>query len=71
MKEILRNVKIGKIEPKAMTPMASAFVPASDGPLELDQDDQRFSQGLIGILKWVIEIERVDDLRCIDIVYGS
>jgi hypothetical protein len=66
MKEKIMSGGKWKLPSKAMTPTTSAFVPASDGPLELDQDDQRFFQELIGILKWAIEIERVDDLRCTD-----
>jgi hypothetical protein len=43
--------------------MTSAFVPELDGTLELEPDDHRFFQELIGILRWATEIGRVDILH--------
>ena len=51
-----------KLPPKALTPMVSAFIPELDGTPELDPDDHRFFQEMIGMLRWATEIGRVDVL---------
>ena len=52
-----------KLPPKALTPMVSAFIPELDGTPELDPDDHRFFQEMIGMLRWATEIGRVDVLH--------
>ena len=49
-----------KLQSKASTPMGSGYKPELDASEELDADDVTFFQELIGILRWAIEIGRVD-----------
>lgn len=51
-----------KLISKAPTPMASNYQPETDGSPELNSDDVTTFQELIGILRWAIEIGRVDIL---------
>ena len=43
--------------------MMSAFVPELDGTPELEPDDHRFFQEMIGMLRWATELGRVDVLH--------
>ena len=49
-----------KLPSKAITPMSSNYYPELDGSTELGKDDITFFQELIGMLRWAIEIGRVD-----------
>ena len=42
--------------------MVSSFVPELDGTPELEPDDHRFYQEMIGMLRWATELGRVDVL---------
>ena len=46
--------------PSAVQPMATGFVPELDDSPELDAGDHTTVQELIGILRWAIELGRVD-----------
>ena len=52
-----------KLPSKAITPMVSAFLPELDGTPELEPDDHRFFQEMIGMLRWATELGRVDVLH--------
>ena len=52
-----------KLPSKAITPMVSAFVPELDGTPELEPDDHRFFQEMIGMLRWATELGQVDMLH--------
>ena len=54
-----RNMKFPS---RAVTPMKSEFIPELDTSKELSPDDTTFYQELIGILRWAVEIGRVDIL---------
>ena len=54
-----RNMKFPS---RAVTPMKSEFIPELDTSEELSPDDTTFYQELIGILRWAVEIGRVDIL---------
>lgn len=45
---------------KADTPMTTAYVPELDVSPELDPDEAAYFQSLIGILRWMVELGRVD-----------
>ena len=45
---------------KAVTPMSSEYRPETDASDELDTDNITFFQEIIGILRWMIELGRVD-----------
>ena len=49
-----------KLPSKAVTPMSSGYVPETDGSPELSPDLVTVFQESIGILRWAIEIGRVD-----------
>ena len=51
-----------KLAPKAPTPMSSGYRPELDTSNEVDADDTQYFQELIGVLRWVTEIGRVDIL---------
>ena len=45
---------------KAPTPMSCGYRPEIDVTPELDQEDSAYYQSLIGILRWIVELGRVD-----------
>lgn len=51
-----------KLQARAVTPMTSDYLPELDGSEELTPEDVTFFQELIGILRWAVEIGRVDIL---------
>jgi hypothetical protein len=65
----VKNVELGikdtrwKLNSKARTPMSSSFVPELDGTPELEADELRYFQELIGMLRWATELGRVDILH--------
>ena len=54
--------KCRKLPARAMTPMSSGYYLEVDSSPELDADDTMLFQELIGILRWVVEIGRVNIL---------
>ena len=48
--------------PTGNTPMTSGYHPAEDVSAELNSDELQYYQELIGVLRWAIEIGRVDIL---------
>ena len=51
-----------KLPSRAATPMAQHFVPELDSSPELESNDINLFQELIGVLRWAVEIGRVDIL---------
>ena len=49
-----------KMYSRAQRPMASGYLPELDQSEELDADGVTLYQELIGVLRWAIEIGRVD-----------
>ena len=47
---------------KVTTPLSSAYRPELDTSAELDGEAQTYYQGLIGILRWICELGRIDIL---------
>ena len=56
------NKKGRKLPTKATTPMSSGYSPETDDSPELDSDHVTTFQEAIGVLRWAIEIGRVDIL---------
>ena len=57
--------KLGKSDmhlPKCRTPMSTSYHPSEDVTKELNVEGVQFYQELIGILRWAVEIGRVDIL---------
>ena len=52
----------GKLPTKAITPMSAGYKPELDVTEELDANETQYFQELIGILRWAIELGRVDIL---------
>ena len=44
----------------AKTPLASGYRPELDATPELDASKQNYYQGLVGILRWICELGRLD-----------
>ena len=49
-----------KLPNKAETPMQTSYHPELDVSPELESDDASYYQSLIGILRWIVELGRVD-----------
>jgi hypothetical protein len=68
VKQAVREVeteldKIEKVLPtKAVTPLTSGYRPEMDVSPELDAERMRYYQELIGVLRWICELGRVDIL---------
>ena len=51
-----------KLMPNAKTPLASGYRPELDLSPELGSKQLNYYQGLIGILRWICELGRIDIL---------
>ena len=53
--------KVGqKLQTRVSTPLATGYRPEIDSSPELDPRRANYYQGLIGILRWVVELGRID-----------
>ena len=53
--------KIGeKLPYKAPTPLSSGYCPEIDVPPEVGEADASYFHSLIGVLRWIVELGRVD-----------
>ena len=53
--------KLGQsLKSKISTPMSTGYLPELDATPELDAERVNYFQGLIGILRWAVELGRVD-----------
>jgi hypothetical protein len=52
-----QGIKLPKIEP---TPMVSSYKPELDVSAELDAEMANFYQSQVGVLRWIIEMGRLD-----------
>ena len=66
VKEAVRNVEehlkkkdLGLLK-KASTPIAANYSPEVDGSPELDEEEATYYQSLIGTLRWIVEMGRMD-----------
>ena len=59
VEEYLSN-KDEKLAAKALTPMKSNYRPEIDITEELGEDESSFYQSLIGVLRWIVVLGRVD-----------
>ena len=59
VEEYLRN-KGEKLAAKAPTPLTSNYRPEIDITEELGEDEASYYQSLIGLLRWIVELGRVD-----------
>jgi hypothetical protein len=51
-----------RLPTKVTTPMASGYRPELDQSAELNPERQNYFQGLIGVLRWICELGRIDIL---------
>ena len=49
-----------KLPSKAETPMQSTYQPELDISLELSTEESSYYQSLIGVLRWIVELGRID-----------
>ena len=49
-----------KLAAKALTPLKSNYRPDIDITEELGEDESSYYQSLIGVLRWIVELGRVD-----------
>ena len=68
--EVERELKeAGKqLQKKASTPLTSGYRPELDASPELDADRQNYYQGLIGVLRWICELGRLDILQPVSLL---
>ena len=59
VKEYLSN-KGEKLAAKALTPLKINYRPEIDITEELGEDKSSYYQSLIGVLRWIVELGRVD-----------
>jgi hypothetical protein len=57
-----------KLPTKVTTPLASGYRPEIDATAELDADRQNYYQGLIGVLRWICELGRIDILTSVSML---
>lgn len=57
-----------KLQTKTTTPLSTGYRPEIDATAELDADRQNYYQGLIGILRWICELGRLDILTPISML---
>jgi hypothetical protein len=57
-----------KLPTKVTTPLASGYRPEIDSTAELDADRQNYYQGLIGVLRWICELGRIDILTSVSML---
>ena len=57
-----------KLIPNAKTPLASGYRPELDTSFELGSKQLNDCQGLIGILRWICELGRIDILMPVSIL---
>ena len=50
----------GKLPSRAVTPLSSNYRPETDTSNELEPSDAAYFQSLIGVLRWMVELGRVD-----------
>ena len=60
VEEYLEKEKIGKLPVRAKTPLSPNYQPELDTSNELSSEDAAYYQSLIGILRWMVELGRVD-----------
>ena len=49
-----------QLKPKIVTPVAAGYRPELDSTPELDDEKANYYQGLIGVLRWMVELGRID-----------
>ena len=49
-----------KLKKGVKPPFTSSYRPEIDGSEELDDEDATYYQSLIGILRWIVELGRMD-----------
>ena len=54
------NTTIWKLPSRAHTPLSSSYRLETDISDEIDSDDASYFQSLIGVLRWIVELGRVD-----------
>jgi hypothetical protein len=60
--EVERELALGnkQLKKKVVSPMASGYRPELDGSPELDDDKASYYASLMGVLRWCIELGRID-----------
>ena len=72
MKDVERELAEAdmKLMPNVKTPLASGYRPELDISPELGSKQLNYFQGLIGILRWICELGRIDILMPVSILSG-
>jgi hypothetical protein len=63
VKEVQRTLVEGNEKPlpkKVVTPLTTGYCPELDATPELNEEKANYFQGLIGVLRWMIELGRID-----------
>ena len=64
IEEVERELKVRglKLPTRVTTPVANGYRPEADCTRELNQEEQNYYQGVIGVLRWICELGRLDIL---------
>jgi hypothetical protein len=70
IEEVERELREGglKLPTKVTTPLSSGYRPEIDATAELDDERQNYFQGLIGVLRWICELGRIDLLTPVSLL---
>lgn len=70
VEEVKRELKAAdlKLPTKVTTPISTGYRPELDSTLELDSARQNYYQGLIGVLRWICELGRVDIVTAVSML---
>jgi hypothetical protein len=58
-----------KLPTRVTTPVANGYRPEADCTNELNQKEQKYYQGVIGVLRWICELGRLDILVLVSLLF--
>jgi len=57
-----------KLPTKVTTPLSSGYRPECDASRELNREEQNYYQGVIGVLRWICELGRLDIMVAVSLM---
>ena len=57
-----------KLPTKITTTLSSGYLPECDGSRELNHEEQNYYQGVIGVLRWICELGRLDIIVAVSLM---
>jgi hypothetical protein len=70
IEEVERELKVRglKLPTRVITPVGNGYRPEADCTRELNQEEQNYYQGVIGVLRWICELGRLDILVSVSLL---